>query len=112
MRASCASVVALALLAPGVASLAQQSIPVAITQVSIVDVLNGGILANRTVVIKGDAIVSVSTGAAPRGARIIDGQGKFLIPGLWDLHTHMQATGAAARALHVAQRGTGRRDKG
>ena len=112
LRALCASVVALAVLAPGAASLARQVNPVAITQVSIVDLLHGGILANRTVVIKGDAIVSVSTGAAPRGARIIAGQDKFLIPGLWDMHTHMQATGASALDLHVANGVTGIRDMG
>ena len=26
--------------------------------------------------------------AAPGGARIVDGSGKFLIPGLWDMHVH------------------------
>lgn len=25
----------------------------------------------------------------PRGAAVVDGEGKFLIPGLWDMHTHV-----------------------
>lgn len=29
------------------------------------------------------------TGAAPAGARVIDGKGKTLVPGLWDSHMHM-----------------------
>lgn len=28
---------------------------------------------------------------APKGAEIVDGSGKFLIPGLWDMHVHIAA---------------------
>ena len=30
----------------------------------------------------------------PRGAARVNGKGKFLIPGLWDMHAHHQGTGA------------------
>jgi hypothetical protein len=52
-----------------------------------------------TVVIEGDRIRSVSTGAtAPReGARRIDGTGKYAIPGLMDMHVHLRR---GVRDLH------------
>ena len=95
------------------ASGARQPGAVSITRVSVVDVVNGRVLPNRTVTIKGETIVSISVdGAAPRGARTVDGQGKFLIPGLWDMHTHLEATGASALDLHLANGVTGIRDMG
>jgi imidazolonepropionase-like amidohydrolase len=44
------------------------------------------------IVIEGDRIRSVSTGAValPTGARRIDGSGKWAIPGLMDMHVHLQ----------------------
>ncbi len=60
----------------------------AIEDVSIVDVLTAAIHAHQTVVIAGDRIVSIG-GTAPAGARVINGRGKFLIPGLWDMHVHL-----------------------
>jgi imidazolonepropionase-like amidohydrolase len=57
-------------------------------------VINPGTVSverDRTVVISGKRIVSVLPSAkftAAAGARVIDGRGKFLIPGLWDMHVH------------------------
>jgi imidazolonepropionase-like amidohydrolase len=45
------------------------------------------------------------------GARVIDGRGKFLIPGLWDMHVHTAiAGGRALLGLYVANGVTGVRD--
>ncbi len=44
-----------------------------------------------TVVIEGDRIVAIMPWKkmhTPRNATIVDGAGKFLIPGLWDMHVH------------------------
>ncbi len=43
------------------------------------------------VVIDGDTILAVGAdaGIGHRGAQRIDGEGKFLIPGLWDAHVHI-----------------------
>jgi imidazolonepropionase-like amidohydrolase len=42
------------------------------------------------IVIRGDRIVAVGPHVAPpRGARILDAGGKFLLPGLWDMHAHL-----------------------
>ena len=64
-----------------------------IVHVTVVDVSTGKELPNQTVVLEGDHIVSVGafdpTAAAPQGP-VVDAQGAFLIPGLWDMHVHIQ----------------------
>ena len=50
------------------------------------------VLSHATVVVEDGKITRVGPSAsvaAPRGARVIDGRGKFLIPGLADMHTHV-----------------------
>ena len=64
----------------------------AITDVTVIDVVRGRELPHRTVLIRGDRIIAVRTApgrrALPRGGVRIDGRGKWLIPGLWDMHMH------------------------
>jgi hypothetical protein len=63
-----------------------------IIHVTVIDVATGKKLPDQTVVLQGDRIVSVSaadSAAAPQG-RVIDAHGGFLIPGLWDMHVHIQ----------------------
>ena len=68
-----------------------QTRTLSITRVSVVDVTDGRILPNRTVTITRDTIANVAPdGASRAGAQVVDGQGKFLIPGLWDMHAHVQ----------------------
>ena len=54
---------------------------------TLVDVRDGSLKPNTTVVIEGDRIVSVG-GQAPSGGTVVDATGKYLIPGLIDLHLH------------------------
>ena len=90
-----------------------QARTLAVTHVSIVDVVGGRIVPNSTVVISGDSITSVTpAGAAPANAQIVDGLGKFLIPGLWDMHAHVEATRESSLQLYVANGVTGIRDMG
>lgn len=68
----------------------------AITHVAVVDVERGRILADQTVAIKGDRIVTVAPALRTRvdsTTRLIDGTGKYLIPGLWDMHAHLGGSG-------------------
>ena len=45
-------------------------------------------------------IVSIAKDVKPApGTRLIDATGKFLIPGLWDMHVHLDPQGNALRAL-------------
>jgi imidazolonepropionase-like amidohydrolase len=46
------------------------------------------VLNNATVVITGNRIASVN-GTIPAGAEVIDGKGRWLIPGLADMHVHL-----------------------
>ena len=78
------SVVALALCC----SLFAAKPPVAIVDVTVVDILTAALRPHQTVVVAGDRITSVGK-HAPAGARIVSGRGKFLIPGLWDMHVHL-----------------------
>ncbi|HEY0035381.1 MAG TPA: amidohydrolase family protein, partial [Longimicrobium sp.] len=50
----------------------------------------------------------------PRGARVVDASGKYLIPGLWDMHVHTVGRGVADdfAAVLVANGITGIRDLG
>jgi imidazolonepropionase-like amidohydrolase len=96
-----------------VSSAATQTRLLAITRVNVVDVVGGRILSNSTVVIDGATIASVTpNGNAPSGAQIMNGDGKFLLPGLWDMHAHMEASGEAWLPLYVANGVTGIRDMG
>ena len=90
-----------------------QTRPLAITGINVVDVIDGRIIQNATVTIRGTTIADVAPGGKPSGdARLIDGHGLFLIPGLWDMHTHMDGSGPAWLPLHVANGVTGIRDMG
>jgi hypothetical protein len=108
---SCLLTGLLALVLPGM--VVSQATTVAITGVNVIDVVNGDVTPGRTVVITANAISSVTAGSrAPSGARVVDGRGKFLIPGLWDMHAHMEASGPAWLPLYVANGVTGIRDMG
>lgn len=63
----------------------------AITHVNIIDTTGGAIQRDMVVVVVGARIVriaSANSAHVPQGARTVDGRGKYLIPGLWDMHVH------------------------
>jgi imidazolonepropionase-like amidohydrolase len=73
----------------GASRLAAQA--VVISNVNVVAVDRGVIVAEQAVVIEGNRITAVGPSRSlrqPRGARIIDGANHYLIPGLWDMHVH------------------------
>ncbi len=84
----------------------------AITNVTVIDGSDPAPRHGLTVLIRGDRIVSVGpTRALPRGTQVIDGRGKFLLPGFWDMHVHTTVpTGRSLLALYVANGVTGVRD--
>lgn len=61
----------------------------ALTHVTVVNVTTATSQSDRTVVIAGDRITRIDQAPPPNGARVIDGRGKFLIPGLCDMHVHL-----------------------
>jgi hypothetical protein len=62
---------------------------IAIQDVSVVDVAASTVHPHMTVIIDGEKIRSIGAAAIPPGARVVIGTGKFLIPGLWDMHVHL-----------------------
>jgi imidazolonepropionase-like amidohydrolase len=65
---------------------------VVISNVNVVDVRSGAILADQTVILQGSHIASIDpskSAKAPRNATTVNGRGYFLIPGLWDMHVHL-----------------------
>ena len=86
--------------------------PLAITHVTVIDVVNGSAVRDVTVAIRDGKIISVGHDAAPAGATIVDGRGKFLIPGLWDMHVHLSWTTGSALPILIANGVTSVRDLG
>ena len=71
--------------------LAQQRQPtsVAIVHVTVIDMTGATPKRDMTVLISGDRITAISRHLRiPRHAEVINGAGRFLIPGLWDMHVH------------------------
>jgi imidazolonepropionase-like amidohydrolase len=63
-----------------------------ITNVTVIDGTDGPPLPGMSVVIEGGKIQALGRSSEvkiPPGTKEIDGTGKFLIPGLWDMHVHM-----------------------
>ena len=98
MQKAVAIIIMLALTAfqsvPGLAA----DVPSEVTlfkNVNVFDGKNEKLLANASVLVEGNLIRQVSTGAldAP-GATIIDGGGRTLVPGFIDVHTHLTLTSA------------------
>jgi imidazolonepropionase-like amidohydrolase len=87
--------------------------PIAITNVTVIDVAGGAHQTGVTVLTAGQDIVQVGRDVTvPARAVRVDGTGKFLIPGLWDMHAHHQGTGAESVDLFVANGVVGTRDMG
>jgi imidazolonepropionase-like amidohydrolase len=62
-----------------------------LTHVTIIDITGGAPKSDMTVVITGARITDLGEAgkvSLPQGGRVIDASGKFLIPGLWDMHVH------------------------
>ena len=92
---------------------------IAFAHVGVIDTKTASVLPDMTVVIIGDHIASVDKAAAKvsKDAQVIDARGKFLIPGLWDMHVHTfthspnpQTTQTWFFPLFVANGVTGVRD--
>jgi len=67
--------------------------PVAFEHVALFDAEAGVLRADQTVIVEGDRIQAVGPSAGlavPAQAERIDGRGRTLLPGLFDLHVHVQ----------------------
>lgn len=92
---------------------AQSSAPLTIVRATIVDVVAGGTIPDSVVTIEDGVIVSVRQGGqAGGGGEVYDAEGRFLMPGLWDMHAHLQMSGEFSLATYLANGVTGVRDMG
>jgi hypothetical protein len=85
---------------------------VAIEHVRLFDSEQATMREDQTVVVQGDRIAMLGPSAAisvPKDAEIIDGRGKTLLPGLFDMHAHLQALDGI---LNIASGVTTARDMG
>lgn len=91
-----------------------------ITHATVIDTLTGKTQPNTTVVIDNNRITRVITSSKSnlKSGKVIDAHGQYLIPGLWDMHTHVYFDSTAADGtdlvlpLFLANGITGIRDMG
>ena len=72
---------------------ASTSTVLVLTGGTVINVLDGSQLSSAAVVVEGGRITAVTPSRdviAPAHATRVDVTGKYVIPGLWDLHTHIQ----------------------
>ena len=79
--------------------------------------MTGASDANRgqTVVVRNGVIVRIAPAGqvrAPAGATVVDGTGKYLMPGLFEMHAHMSKSRGSALGLYVLAGVTTIRDMG
>lgn len=76
---------------------ATESNRLALVHVSVVDVAQGTVMADQTVLISGERIVRMGRsgpGRVPPGFTSLNATGKYLLPGLWDMHVHLAGLSA------------------
>lgn len=89
---------------------------IAFTHVNVVDVSGSAspLRVDRTVIVTGNRITEEGPAPStpvPSGAQVIDGSGKYLMPGLWDMHVHtVMPGGRAVLPLYLGNGVTGVRD--
>jgi imidazolonepropionase-like amidohydrolase len=65
--------------------------PIAVTHVTVIDMTGAAPKPNMTVVATDGRLTAVGPSGSvspPSAATVVDGTGKYLIPGLWDMHMH------------------------
>ncbi len=91
----------LALVLAGIAAVARDGVAqaVAVTGATVIDPGSSTQLAATTIVIENGRVTAIGAGARiPAGAAVLDARGKFVIPGLWDMHAHLAALTPVGRA--------------
>ena len=89
--------------------------PLAFTHVTLIDMTATPPQSDMTVLVVRNRIAAIGkTGKVriPRTAKIVDARGKYLIPGLWDMHVHLGEGGAALFPALLANGVTNVREMG
>jgi amidohydrolase family protein len=90
---------------------------IVLTRVTVIDATGAPPKPDMTLIISGNRIAELGKAKdvrVPEGAQVVDGAGKYLIPGLWDMHWHSAISEEGTREfffpLAVANGVTGVRD--
>jgi imidazolonepropionase-like amidohydrolase len=89
--------------------------PTVLIHATIVDATGTPAQPGMTLVVDSKRIAALGKDESvplPANAEVIDAKGKFVIPGLWDMHVHLSYTKASALPALVANGVTGVRDLG
>lgn len=100
MLISLAVLAALSAPLQGGTAAAQDTATTVFVNVTVVPMDSERVLPRHTVVVRGDRIVEVGPTASvrvPAGARVVEGEGKFLAPGLAEMHGHVPPPNAPAQ---------------
>jgi imidazolonepropionase-like amidohydrolase len=108
------------LLALSLLTLSAHAQTLIITHATVIDTVTGKTQPDTTVVIEKNRITQVITSSKAnlKSGQVIDAHGQYLIPGLWDMHTHVYFDSTAADGtdivlpLFLANGITGIRDMG
>jgi imidazolonepropionase-like amidohydrolase len=91
------------------------------SHVSVIDATGAAMQSDMTVIVEGQRITEVAKSGqvrVPNHANVVDARGKYLIPGLWDMHVHtvfgdwLPRNEKVTLPLFVASGVTGVRDMG
>ena len=97
----------------GIGAQTSASKALVLTHASVIDVTDGAVRSNQTIVIAGDRIQALgkfSDVKAPKDATTFDATGKYIIPGLWDSHVHTRYQGIPFLSLFILNGVTSVRD--
>lgn len=89
--------------------------PIVLTHLTIIDVTGAPPKTDMSVVIVGNRIHAIGKSGkirVPKNSRIVDATGKYLMPGLWDMHVHLSLATELAMPALIANGVTGVRDMG
>ena len=91
--------------ARGAEARAEEAPPaVVFVDATVVDVAAGRLVPGRAVVVNGPTIAAVVAAEGytpPDGAVVVPAGGKYLIPGLWDMHVHLAKAGERTFPLRL-----------
>jgi imidazolonepropionase-like amidohydrolase len=86
-----------------------------VRDVTVIDGTGASPRQHASVLVRSGTIQEIGDAAtlkAPRGARVVEGHGRFLLPGLWDAHVHLSYGDETELAALVANGVTSVRDMG
>lgn len=83
------------------------AVALAFQNVTVIDVTDGRLLAEQTVLVVGNRVQTVGPARevlVPTGAQVVDARGKYLMPGFWDMHVHLGDTNGIAQTADSIHR--------